>query len=138
VVLALLLFALVWALGVFLFSSHSIISAMKNMYNQTSPGLLATNLLHLGQSDPKQPSPEWVSGDGSLQLSFGRIGSLEKEYFCVSVGVEGKPEAGVNGGLVPGTMGEKNDTVVGEKGIRAEENGISIITDNSMRGSNST
>lgn len=81
VVLAILLFALVWASGICL-SSRSIFRTMRNMYDQTSAGRLATNLLLPGSSDPKQPSRKWVREDGRVPLSFGQISALEKDYFC--------------------------------------------------------
>ncbi|KAF7511510.1 hypothetical protein GJ744_004098 [Endocarpon pusillum] len=110
VVLALLLFALVYALAICLFSHHSIISTMKHMYNQTGPGRLATNLLRPGQGDAKEPSRDWVNGYGRTVLSFGHIGPSEKEYYCAIVGKEGVHEADVHNALLAETTGERNDT----------------------------
>jgi hypothetical protein len=90
IVLATLLLALVWAGGI-LVSSRSILRTLKNMYNQTSTGRLATNLLHLGQSNPTQPSREWVKRDGRLPLSFGHITAPEKGHFCAVI--EGSSDA---------------------------------------------
>lgn len=84
VVLAVLLFALAWASGIFL-SSPSVLRTMQNMYDQTSAGRLATNLLRPDGSDPKQPSRKWVRGDGQLLLSFGRMSAPEKDHFCMVV-----------------------------------------------------
>jgi hypothetical protein len=84
IVLAILLLALVWSLAILL-TSRLIIWTMQNMYNQTSTGRLATNLLHPGRSDPKQSTGGWTSGDGRLLLSFGRISPPEKDYFCTIV-----------------------------------------------------
>jgi hypothetical protein len=53
------------------------------MYNQTSTGRLATNLLHPGNTDPKQPSRQWVKGGGTLWLGFGHITAPDKDHFCI-------------------------------------------------------
>ena len=84
IVLAVLLLALIWSLAIFL-TSRFIIWKMQNMYNQTSTGRLATNLLRPGRSDPKQSTGGWTSGDGRLLLSFGRISPPEHDYFCTIV-----------------------------------------------------
>ncbi|RMZ83380.1 hypothetical protein DV737_g1707, partial [Chaetothyriales sp. CBS 132003] len=84
IVLAIFLLALLWAVAI-LVTSHLIIWTMKNMYNQTSTGRLATNLLRPGQSDPKQATSKWMSRDGTLLLSFGRMSAKEKDYFCTIV-----------------------------------------------------
>jgi hypothetical protein len=91
VVLAILLFAFVWASGILLLS-RSIFRTMQNMYNQTSTGRLATNLLLPGRSDPKQPSHEWVRGNGGSQLSFGHISPPENDHFCTIVGESSEAE----------------------------------------------
>jgi hypothetical protein len=83
-ILALLLLALVWACAI-LVLSRSILHTLKNMYNQTSTGRLATNLLHLGQRNPTQSSGEWVKGDGRIPLSFGYITASEKDHFCAVI-----------------------------------------------------
>ena len=95
VVLTVLLVALVGAIWV-LISSGSILGTMQNVYNQTSAGRLATNLLLPGRSDPKQPSRKWMRGDGALKLSFGHISAPEKDYFCTvldAVTAESTPDA---------------------------------------------
>jgi hypothetical protein len=84
ILLALLIPALVAASGIAL-SSPSIFRTMRNMYNQTSAGRLATSMLPPGRSDPKQPSHEWVEGGGKLTLSFGQIREPDKDYFCMVV-----------------------------------------------------
>jgi hypothetical protein len=71
------------------------------MYNQTSPGRLATRLLlhnaDEGGDDPKQPSSAWVEGDGKLQLSFGRLCEPEEDHFCKIVGSTSSQGTGTNG-----------------------------------------
>lgn len=84
IVLALLLLALVWAFAI-LVTSRSILRTLKNLYNQTSTGRLATNLMHLGQRNPTQSSREWVKSDGRIPLSFGYITTPEKDHFCTVV-----------------------------------------------------
>ena len=81
IVLALLLFALLWALFV-LITSRSTISDLRNVYNQTSAGRLATNLLLAEHADAKQSSGQWARGDGSLPVRFGHISQPEEDFFC--------------------------------------------------------
>ena len=82
IVLGLLLIVLLWALLI-LITSRSTITDLKHVYNQTSAGRLATNLLLAEHAEPKQSSAQWVMGDGSLPLSFGQMAGEEKDYFCV-------------------------------------------------------
>lgn len=82
ILLAILLLALIWSLAILL-TSRLIIWTMKHMYNQTSTGRLATNLLRPDGSDPKESTRKWTSGDGKLLLSFGRISPPEQDYFCI-------------------------------------------------------
>ncbi|KAJ9611324.1 hypothetical protein H2200_004508 [Cladophialophora chaetospira] len=109
VVLAILLIAVVWACGILL-SSPSIIRTMQNMYNQTSTGRLATNLLRPGRSDPKEPSGEWVRGDGGLILSFGRILAKHKDYFCTSFEDPVRDKPAANGDAA--SVVREGDTVI--------------------------
>lgn len=92
IVLALLLISLLWSGGI-LATSRSTLAQLRNVYNQTSTGRLATNLLIPDHGDPKQPSREWVTGDGSRLLSFGQMSSPEKDHFCAIVAepCEAKP-----------------------------------------------
>lgn len=83
IVLAILLLALVWSLAI-IFTSR-FFTTMRNMYNQTSTGRLATTLLRPGGSDPRQSTAAWASGDGRLLLSFGRMRPPEKNEFCAIV-----------------------------------------------------
>lgn len=101
-VLTVLLGAYVVAIWVLL-STESTLTTMRNVYNQTSPGRLATNLLLPGQCDPKQPSRQWIRGDGALRLSFGHITAPEQDHFCKILGlstdsepqVESRPESSI-------------------------------------------
>lgn len=85
ITLGLLLIALIWSLAI-LITSRSVLKQLQNTYNQTSAGRLATNLLLPDHGNPKQPSSKWVTGDGSMLLSFGHMQSPEKDYFCSVVG----------------------------------------------------
>jgi hypothetical protein len=85
VVLALLLVALVWAAAI-LCSSRTILHTLRNMYNQTSTGRLAVNLLYPGQGDAREPSRQWVKRDGALALSFGQINTPGGDHFCAVLG----------------------------------------------------
>ncbi|KIW68178.1 hypothetical protein PV04_04139 [Phialophora macrospora] len=85
VVLALLLVALVWAAAI-LCSSRTILRTLRNMYNQTSTGRLAVNLLYPGQGDPREPSHQWVKRGGAVALSFGQINTAGGDPFCAVVG----------------------------------------------------
>jgi hypothetical protein len=109
VVLAILLLALGLAGGILL-SSRSIFRTMQNMYNQTSTGRLATNLLGPGRSDPKQPSREWVTEDGGLLLSFGHIRAPEKDHFCTVVEESSDAKPNPDSDLVP-AVGD-NETLI--------------------------
>jgi hypothetical protein len=79
--LAMLLIALLWAFGILAFS-RATIALLRNMYNQTSAGRLATSLLLAEHANPKQSSNEWARNEGNLPLSFGQMTEKEKEYFC--------------------------------------------------------
>jgi hypothetical protein len=79
-VLAVLLVALVATIWIIASSAGLILTTMQRMYNQTSAGRLATNLL-LDRSDPRQRTSEWMNGDGAVQLSFGHISAPEQDHF---------------------------------------------------------
>lgn len=79
--LVLLIAAFLWATGI-LVASRSALRTLRNMYNQTSAGRLATNLLFPEQSDPNQSTKEWAKGGGTALLSFGRISQPEANHFC--------------------------------------------------------
>jgi hypothetical protein len=123
IVLAILLLALVWCLAIFL-TSRLIIWTMQNMYNQTSTGRLATNLLRPGRSDPKQSTGGWTSEDGRLVLSFGQISPPERDYFCTIVNdtTDPKHSPDSDSGKTPSLLGmghgrklstsEENKTVI--------------------------
>jgi hypothetical protein len=115
IILAALLLALLWA-GWILASTRSIVRTLKNVYNQTSTGRLATNLLHPGQQDPTQSTRAWVGGDGKTLLSFGYIAVAEKDHFCKVVAEtpsESKTASGLNGDPpTPPTPGEINETSI--------------------------
>ena len=123
IALAILLLALVWSLAIFL-TSRLIIWTMQNMYNQTSTGRLATNLLRPGRSDPKQSTKGWTSEDGRLLLSFGRISPPERDYFCIIVDdtTDAKHSPDSDSGKTPSSLGtghvrdssttEQNRTVI--------------------------
>ncbi|EXJ60920.1 hypothetical protein A1O7_05073 [Cladophialophora yegresii CBS 114405] len=83
--LALLLVALVWAAAI-LCSSRNIVQTLRNMYNQTSTGRLAVNLLRPGQGDAQQATREWVEQNGALALKFGQINGAKGDQFCAVVG----------------------------------------------------
>ncbi|OCT45691.1 hypothetical protein CLCR_01410 [Cladophialophora carrionii] len=85
VMLALLLVALVWALAILCSSRHTL-RTLRNMYNQTSTGRLAVNILRPGQGDAQQSSREWVRQDGALALRFGQINVPGGDDFCTVVG----------------------------------------------------
>lgn len=59
----------------------SIVRTMQNLYNQTSAGRLATNLLR-EDGDPTQPSSLWIKEQGHLSLAFGKVFVPEDDYFC--------------------------------------------------------
>ncbi|WEW58640.1 hypothetical protein PRK78_004108 [Emydomyces testavorans] len=100
-VLAIYVAALVGA-SVVAVVSPSIIRTMQHMYNQTSAGRLAVNLLRDGVGyDYKQPSSEWVKGDGKLQLRFGAMGEPEEQYFCMIVPESPNHEPKSGGRLLP-------------------------------------
>ncbi|KIW17682.1 hypothetical protein PV08_04877 [Exophiala spinifera] len=84
-VLSLLLPALIWALAI-LVSTRHLLQTLKNLYNQTSTGRLATGILVPTPDKKEQSSRDWVKGDGSLLLSFGHIKKPEKDPFCEIVG----------------------------------------------------
>ena len=108
IVLAILLVALIWSLAILL-TSRLIIWTMQNMYNQTSSGRLATNLLRPGRGDPKQSTRDWTAGDGKVILSFGKISSPEKNYFCEildhGTALEGKQNRDSDSGKTPSSEG---------------------------------
>ncbi|KEY73650.1 hypothetical protein S7711_07698 [Stachybotrys chartarum IBT 7711] len=83
VMLSLLMLILLWTVIVLVLSPRSLLRSLRDMYNQTSTGRLATTLLYPGRSDPNESSSKWVEGDGNLVLKFGRIGNRESEYFLV-------------------------------------------------------
>lgn len=85
IVLSLLLLALIWALAI-LISTRPILHTLKNLYNQTSTGRLATGILVLEPDRTEQSSRDWAKGDGSRLLSFGHITKPEKGHFCEIVG----------------------------------------------------
>ena len=80
-VLATMIFALVWALGIF-FASRVLPRSIRNLYNQTSTGRLAVNLLHNDGRDPTEPTQSWLEEDGKTILSFGYILTPVRNYFC--------------------------------------------------------
>lgn len=93
VILALLLIALAGAIWSAITTSH-IVRTMQRMYNQTSAGRLAINLLYPKQSDPTQPSSVWTREQGCLVLAFGNIKEPEDDRFCRVVkdeGIDSKP-----------------------------------------------
>jgi hypothetical protein len=79
-ILAVLLVAFIAAIWIIASSAGSILTTMQRMYNQTSAGRLATNLL-LDRSDPRQRTSEWINWNGAVQLSFGYIFAREKDHF---------------------------------------------------------
>ncbi|SPO07211.1 uncharacterized protein DNG_09905 [Cephalotrichum gorgonifer] len=81
VILGIFAIALLWAAVILLFSS-SLLSTLRNTYNQTSPGRLAASLLEPGSANPKRPTGQWVESDGRLFISFGHIEKSEGDYFC--------------------------------------------------------
>ncbi|KFA72653.1 hypothetical protein S40288_03390 [Stachybotrys chartarum IBT 40288] len=83
VMLSLLMLILLWTVIVLVLSPRSLLRSLRDMYNQTSTGRLATTLLYPGRSDPNESSSKWVEGGGNLVLKFGRIGNRESEYFLV-------------------------------------------------------
>ena len=111
IVLALLLISVLWALWI-LVSHPVMLRTMPNLYNQTSTGRLATNLLHPGRSDPRQPASEYVRGDGKLVLAFGQIKAKAHGDFCTIVEEVGpeKSDSHANGGTPPMVRG--NGTVI--------------------------
>jgi hypothetical protein len=121
-VLALFLITLLWSAGI-LATSHSTVTHLRNVYNQTSAGRLATNLLLPDNGDPGQSSSEWVSGDGRLMLNFGQLTEPRTGQFCAVVGGEGlgdgKPAS--DGKSTPTPTGEERVPIVEESGSRREE-----------------
>lgn len=83
IALAVLAVVALWAAVVIAQDRHEAVRRLRDMYNQTSTGRLATSLLCPGRSDPDQPSREWIKGDGSLLLDFGRIGSHKSDHFLL-------------------------------------------------------
>jgi hypothetical protein len=75
IVVAMLLLVLAWA-AVIAILNPTIFKAIRNIYNQTSTGRLATNLLLGDQSDPNRPTSKWVEENGRLLLSIGPEGGL--------------------------------------------------------------
>lgn len=95
VVLALLLAVAAWAAGVLLVLRTEAVRRLRDMYNQTSTGRLATALLCPDRPDSDGSSPRWVHGGGKLVLQFGRIGSRKEDYFLRLSGrdVDSKPSS---------------------------------------------
>jgi len=81
VVLTLLLVVAIWSALILVPKPKVMVRTMRDMYNQTSAGRLATMVLRPGHSDPNQSSSKWLKGDGKLNLKFGRIGSQTSDYF---------------------------------------------------------
>lgn len=113
-VLALFLITLLWTAGI-LATSHSTVTHLRNVYNQTSAGRLATNLLLPDNGDPRQPSSEWVSGDGRLMLNFGQLTEPRTGQFCAVVGGEGSSDG------KPASDGKSTPTPTGEEQVRIVE-----------------
>jgi len=113
IVLAIFLLALVWSLAIFL-TSRLIIWTMQNMYNQTSPGRLATSLLRPGRSNPKESTGDWTSGDGRLVLSFGKISPPDKDYFCTILNdtTDAKHVPDNDSGEIPSSLGTDHGRVL--------------------------
>jgi hypothetical protein len=109
-VLALFLITLLWSAGI-LATSRSNITRLRNVYNQTSAGRLATNLLLPDNGDPRQRSSEWVSGDGRLMLSFGELTEPRTGPFCAVVGGER------SGDEKPASDGKSTFTSTEEEGV---------------------
>ena len=85
ILLALFLLALAWAAAILAFRP-GILTTLRNTYNQTSAGRLATSLLESEHANPNRPTGQWVRQDGKLLVSFGNIDSQRKDYFCKVVG----------------------------------------------------
>ncbi|RYP19737.1 hypothetical protein DL765_003160 [Monosporascus sp. GIB2] len=83
IVLTLMALVVLWAAVILVLSRRGILIALRDMYNQTSTGRLATALLCPGRSDPNEPSSKWIEGDGKLVLNFGRFGTRESDYFVI-------------------------------------------------------
>jgi hypothetical protein len=141
VVLTFLLLAIAGASFV-LATSRSVIRTMHDTYNQTSAGRLATNLLRPGEA--KQSSKRWARGDGKLRLSFGQIGTPEKDYFCKIIeslpDVQPTPNSAAQAApeeigslLTANSNGGSNSTTQA-----APEENVPFLTANSNGGSNST
>ena len=105
IVLVILLLALIWSLAI-IFTSRFFIT-MRNMYNQTSTGRLATSLLLSNRSDPKQSAGDWASGDGRTLLRFGRMRPPDMDSFCTIVGdtADAKYSPDSDSGHAPSSLG---------------------------------
>ena len=74
VVLAILMLFFIWALAILIGSKGGIVRVLRDLYNQTSTGRLATNLLlRDGHGDSRQSTKRWVKGEGGLHLRFGHL-----------------------------------------------------------------
>jgi hypothetical protein len=72
---------LCWVVGILAVERLGVLRRLRDMYNQTSTGRLATALLLPGRRNPNESTGEWVEGDGQLVLAFGRIGTRDAGYF---------------------------------------------------------
>lgn len=120
-VLALFLVAFLWSAGI-LATSRSTVTHLRNIYNQTSAGRLATNLLLPESGNPRQPSSEWVSGDGRLMLNFRQLTESKTGQFCAVVGgVESGDEKPASDGNSTPTPPEAERVPIVEEGGSEEE-----------------
>lgn len=78
-VLAIFTACLCWAIGLVVFSG-SIITRLRNIYNQTSAGRLATGLMASDEMDHNKPTKAWVSQEGKQVLKFGDGPTARKDY----------------------------------------------------------
>lgn len=80
-VLGLLAVVMCWVVVILVVERLGVLRRLRDMYNQTSTGRLATVLLQPGIGNPNEPTSEWVEGDGQLMLAFRRIGTKDSSYF---------------------------------------------------------
>ncbi|KAH6696819.1 hypothetical protein F5X68DRAFT_257152 [Plectosphaerella plurivora] len=80
-VLAVLVVVFAWAAVIVAFEGLGIVRILRDMYNQTSTGRLATLLLRPGQGNPNESERNWAKADGNILLDFGRFGNRRSDYF---------------------------------------------------------
>ncbi|KAK1830670.1 hypothetical protein QBC39DRAFT_353599 [Podospora conica] len=72
---------LCWVAVILAVARLDVLRRLRDTYNQTSTGRLATVLLQPGGGNPNESTSEWVEGNGRLMLAFGRIGTKGAGYF---------------------------------------------------------